>query len=106
MTEIAEWIVAAPADDVTEGEILGVTLGDREIALYRINGEFFATDNVCTHARAMLSDGWLEGDVVECPLHGGRFKVQTGEGLGAPIVCDLKTFPVRVRDGNIEIPGS
>jgi Rieske Fe-S protein len=49
-----------------------------------------------TSARMRRPCGWLDGDVIECPLHGGRFEVKTGKGLGAPITCDLKTFPVRI----------
>ena len=62
-----------------------------------------ATDNVCTHAFALLSDGWLDGEYVECPLHGGRFEVATGKAMGDPVVCDLRTFPVRVSGDDIEI---
>jgi nitrite reductase/ring-hydroxylating ferredoxin subunit len=66
--------------------------------LYRLedDGGVYAIDNVCTHALAYLSEGWLEGDVIECPLHGGCFNVRTGKGLGDPIEEDLKTYPIQV----------
>jgi nitrite reductase/ring-hydroxylating ferredoxin subunit len=51
----------------------------------------------------MLTDGFLDGDIVECPLHGGCFNVKTGEGQGAPVTEDIKTYPVRVVEGNIEV---
>jgi naphthalene 1,2-dioxygenase ferredoxin component len=97
------WVKAAAKSDVGEGEVIGATLGGKEIALYNIDGEIFATDNVCTHAFAMLSDGWLDGDVIECPLHGGRFEVKTGKGLGPPIPCDLKTYPTRLVGEDVEV---
>jgi nitrite reductase/ring-hydroxylating ferredoxin subunit len=50
-----------------------------------------------------LSDGWLEGDIIECPLHGGRFEPKTGKGLGAPITCDVTTLPVRIRGSEIQV---
>jgi nitrite reductase/ring-hydroxylating ferredoxin subunit len=50
-----------------------------------------------------LSDGWLDGDIIECPLHGGQFNVRTGQALGDPVTCDLRRFPTRVRDGRIEV---
>ena len=75
-------------------------LADR---VYNVAGEIFATDNICTHAFAMLTDGFLDGDVIECPLHGGCFKVKTGEGMGAPISENVKTYPVRMNGETIEI---
>jgi nitrite reductase/ring-hydroxylating ferredoxin subunit len=50
-----------------------------------------------------LSEGWLEGDQVECPLHGGRFEVATGKAMGDPVDCDLKTYPVRVSGEDVEV---
>lgn len=81
----------------------GATVGDQEIAVYNIDGEIYATDNLCTHAFAFLTDGWLDGDVIECPLHGGRFEVKTGKGLGPPIPCDVKTFLVRIVGDDIQV---
>jgi naphthalene 1,2-dioxygenase system ferredoxin subunit len=68
-----------------------------------VGGEVFATDNLCTHAQACLTDGTLAGEIVECPLHGGRFEVKSGRGLGPPVPCDLKTYPARVREGEIQL---
>jgi len=97
------WITVAPRDTLEPGRVTGVKAGDLDIALYNIDGEIFATDNICTHAQAVLSDGWLEGDVIECPLHGGRFEVKTGKGLGAPITCDLKTLAVRIEGDMVQV---
>jgi nitrite reductase/ring-hydroxylating ferredoxin subunit len=97
------WITVAEASAVTPGNMLGVKAGETDVALYNIDGQFYATHNICTHAHALLTDGWLEGDVVECPLHGGRFEIKTGKGLGAPITCDVKTVPVRVSGDKLQI---
>lgn len=97
------WITVAPRDTLEPGSVTGVKAGDFDIALYNIDGEIFATDNICTHAQAVLSDGWLEGDVIECPLHGGRFEVKTGKGLGPPITCDLKTLTVRIEGDMVQV---
>ena len=83
--------------------MLAVKFGGHDLALYEVSGAVYATDNLCTHAQAYLTDGTLEGDIVECPLHGGRFSVRSGAGLGPPIPCDLKTYPVRVVDEEIQI---
>jgi nitrite reductase/ring-hydroxylating ferredoxin subunit len=98
-----KWIAVGSPADLPEGSMKGIESGDLQIAVYNIEGEFFATDNICSHAFALLTDGFLDGDVVECPLHGGCFKVKTGEGMGAPISEDIKTFPVRVVGDTIEV---
>lgn len=78
------WITVAPRDTLEPGSVTGVKAGDFDIALYNIDGEIFATDNICTHAQAVLSDGWLEGDVIECPLHAGGLKSKPERDLVRP----------------------
>lgn len=97
------WVTVGKRSAINPGDVLGVTLGEREIALYNLDGEIYATDNLCTHAFALLSQGWLDGEVIECPLHGGRFEVKTGKGLGPPINDDLKTYPVRTVGDDIQV---
>jgi naphthalene 1,2-dioxygenase ferredoxin component len=103
MNDSGNWITIADRSAVALGSVIGVKAGDLDVALYNIAGKFYATHNMCTHAQALLSDGWLEGDIIECPLHGGRFEVKTGKGLGAPITCDLKTLPVRIEGDAIQV---
>jgi nitrite reductase/ring-hydroxylating ferredoxin subunit len=85
-------------DDFEENSVSQVTVGETRIALYRIAGdEFYATNDVCTHGQALLSEGWLTDDcAIECPLHGGCFDIRTGKGLGPPIEEDIRTYPVKV----------
>jgi naphthalene 1,2-dioxygenase ferredoxin component len=97
------WVRAAGRADLAEGEVIGVEVAGRQIALYDCDGTIYATDNICTHAYARLSDGWLTGTAIECPLHAARFDVRTGKVLAPPATEDLKTYPVRVTDGDIEI---
>jgi len=96
-------VTVASKEAIAEGEITGVSVGDEQIALYNLDGEIYATSNICTHAFALLSDGWLDGDQIECPLHAGRFEVKTGKGLGPPIPCDIKTYPVRVTGDEVQV---
>jgi nitrite reductase/ring-hydroxylating ferredoxin subunit len=103
MSSSENWIEVADLHGVKAGEIVGVKAGNLDVALYNIDGQIYATHNVCTHADALLSNGWLEGDVVECPLHGGRFEVKTGKGLGPPIDCDLTILPVRIEGNKIQV---
>jgi len=103
MSDTGKWITVAKRDAVKVGSVIGVKAGDLDVALYNIDGEIYATHNICTHAHAYLSDGWLEDDIIECPLHGGRFDAKTGKGLGAPIPCDVKTLPTRIEGSKIQV---
>ena len=97
------WVRVARRDELAQGEVIGVEVGGRSIAIYDCDGQLYATDNICTHAYACLSDGWLDGTVIECPLHAARFDVRTGAVLDPPATEDLKSYPVRVVEGEIEV---
>jgi naphthalene 1,2-dioxygenase system ferredoxin subunit len=101
--EGAVWVRAAARSDLAEGEVIGVEVAGHSIALYDADGNLFATDNICTHAYACLSDGWLDGEVIECPLHAARFDIRSGKVLDPPATEDLKTYPVRIVDGEIQV---
>ena len=73
------------------------------VALYNLDGEFYATSNICTHNIAILTEGYFEDDTVECPLHGGCFNVKTGEATHFPCEDPLDTFEVEVSDGAVFI---
>lgn len=97
------WVRILGRDDLPPGEMTGVEIGDTEIAVYNVDGTLFATDNICTHGFASLSDGYLEGDEIECPLHGGRFNVTNGEPTLEPAECPLRTFRVRLSGDDVEV---
>ena len=102
MSDERSWVALIPVDRLAPGEMAGVEVANGRLAVYNIDGAFHVTDNVCTHAFAILSDGWLEDGIIECPLHGGRFDVVTGEAVTEPARCPLKTYPARVRSGLVE----
>jgi nitrite reductase/ring-hydroxylating ferredoxin subunit len=102
--ETLRWMRIALVSEIEGQEAVPVEVEGRSIALFTLDGgELRATDNVCTHAYALLTDGWIEDGIVECPLHAGRFDVRTGCGLGAPISEDLKTYPIRVSGEEVQI---
>ena len=103
MVSEEEWVTVASRASLGDGDMLAADVGKLQVALYNVDGEIYATDNVCSHAFALLTDGWLDGDVIECPLHAGRFEVKTGKGLGPPIPCDIKTYPTRVVGDDIQL---
>src|ERR1700730_1952289 len=94
---------AASRSELTPGEVLGVEVAGHSIALYDVDGNVFATDNICTHAYACLSDGWLDGGVIECPLQAAFFDTRSGKVLAPPATEDLKTYPVRIVDDEIQV---
>ena len=101
--DAAGWVRVAGRGDLAEGEVLGVDAAGHSIALYNADGSFYATDNICTHAYACLSDGWLDGEVIECPLHAARFDIRTGKVLDPPATEDLKTYEVRLVGDEIQV---
>ena len=96
------WLDVAAAGELQSGARLCARVGGRDIAVFRLaNGELRACDNRCSHADASLSDGWLDGHVIECPLHGGRFDLDSGKAVGPPAGKPIEVFEVKVIDGRI-----
>ncbi len=95
------WIDVLALESMPEGDVTSVNVGGQEIALYEVEGEVFATDNFCTHGAARMSDGFLEGREIECPLHQGRFDVCTGKAMCAPLSQDIRVYPVRIENKRV-----
>ncbi|MGY2486039.1 non-heme iron oxygenase ferredoxin subunit [Cupriavidus sp. CP313] len=97
MTET--WIEAALLSNVPQDDVIAVGVQGQEIALYGVDGDVYATDNICTHGHARLCEGFLEGHEIECPLHQGRFDIRNGAAKCAPLTENIRTYPVRI-DGD------
>ncbi|HZZ63800.1 MAG TPA: MocE family 2Fe-2S type ferredoxin [Roseiarcus sp.] len=96
------WIDAGAADSIPPEDVKPFDHDGRYYALYRTaDDRYFATDGLCTHEYAELADGFVQGTIIECPLHNGRFDFVTGEAKGAPACVNLVTYPVKVEDGRI-----
>jgi len=93
------WTIATSLSEVPEGKALGVEVDGIHIALYNLDGKIYATHGICTHALALLSEGWIEDGKIECPLHQGQFDIRSGKALCSPVTKDLRTYAVRI-DGN------
>lgn len=90
--------------DVEPGGVTRVEVdGCPALAVFNIDGTIYATDDKCTHAQASLSEGSVEGDVVECPFHGGKFHIPTGEPRARPVKKQLRTYEVRIVGGEVMI---
>jgi nitrite reductase/ring-hydroxylating ferredoxin subunit len=94
------WARACKAD-LAAGECKGVVADGKPVAIFNIDGSFHATSNVCTHQFALLTEGYLDGCVIECPLHQGRFDVRTGVAEGDPVTRDIQVYPIRIEGGEV-----
>jgi 3-phenylpropionate/trans-cinnamate dioxygenase ferredoxin subunit len=98
----------AAAADVPPGTMRAFRHGEQHVAVYNVGGTLYATDNICSHEYAELADGWLDTDdcTVECPLHGSRFDLRTGQPLGLPAFRPIAVFPVQVEGDDllVELP--
>jgi 3-phenylpropionate/trans-cinnamate dioxygenase ferredoxin subunit len=100
----SRWVFACNADDIRLEDVRRWDFEGHSYAIFRsAKGEIFVTDNICTHQRAYLSGGFVEGHTVECPRHSGRFNYRTGEALGAPVCINLRTYEARVENGKVEV---
>ena len=75
---------------------LHVTVGEHEVAVFNLAGEFYAIDGICTHGAARLADGYVEGELIECPQHAGTFEIKTGKAVDYPCTVDVAHYPVKV----------
>jgi nitrite reductase/ring-hydroxylating ferredoxin subunit len=94
------WKHLCSASKLPDGEPLGFKVGNQRVALYKVNDHIYATDDVCSHAFALHSTGFLEGYVVECPLHGAMFDIRDGK-CSSRAYKDIRSFGVEIRDGEV-----
>lgn len=94
----------AKLSEIPAGEMKSVTVGTKTIALYHLsNGRVYASEAYCTHGHALLTEGYIEGEIVECPMHGGTFEIASGKAVGAPCTTALITYPVKVEGEQVLI---
>lgn len=90
-------------DQVAEGEAIRVEAEGLALAVFNLNGQFYVTDDQCTHGPGLLHEGYIDGDVVECNFHNGSFNIQTGEVVDPPCMVPVKTYPTSVEGGKVFI---
>jgi 3-phenylpropionate/trans-cinnamate dioxygenase ferredoxin subunit len=96
------WVEACAADDIDAEDVMRFDHAGRSFAIYRTDdGNYFASDGLCTHEKVHLAGGLVIGNIIECPKHNGRFDVRTGEAKGAPVCVNLATYPVKVEGGRV-----
>lgn len=95
------WLDVVAFDDVPEDDVLGVDAAGKDLALYSVDGQVYATDNICSHGHARLCDGFLEGFEIECPLHQGKFDIRDGRPTCEPVTVPVRTYPVKIEGGRV-----
>jgi nitrite reductase/ring-hydroxylating ferredoxin subunit len=103
MSSIAKRLDLCAASDVAPGTAFKVEIDDLALAVFNVDGEFFVTDDQCTHGPGSLSEGYIDGGVVECNFHNGQFDIRTGEVVSPPCMVSVKTYPVTIVDGRVTI---
>ncbi len=89
--------------DIPEGAGRMYDLGDRWVGVFKVDGELFAMDDICSHMEAYLHEGAMEGHEIECDAHGARFDVRSGAVVEGPAVVPLDTYPLRVTGDEFEV---
>jgi naphthalene 1,2-dioxygenase ferredoxin component len=97
----SSWVDVVGVDELPHDDVIGVEVAGRELAIYRIGEDVYASDNICTHAHARLCDGFLDGYSIECPLHQGKFDVREGRPLCDPVSVPLRTYPTKIENARV-----
>ncbi len=100
---MAKFVRVAKVAEVAEGSGTGVEVAGRRIALFKVGGEICALADECTHVGGPLSEGFLHGEEVECPWHGARFNLRTGEVTRPPAADPVACYRVRVAGDEVEV---
>ena len=100
---MSDWVKVGLTGEITPGRCKVVDVDEALVAVFNLDGHFFAIEDVCTHDGGELASGRLEGDQVICPRHGARFCVRTGAALSAPAYEPVHVFPLRIENGVVEV---
>ena len=100
---MSDWIDVSPQQEFADGDWRSLDVDGALIAVFNLDGEYFAIEDVCTHDGGILTGGALEGEEIVCPRHGARFSVRTGKVLAPPAYENVATFPVRIKGGMVQV---
>ncbi|HQU67465.1 MAG TPA: MocE family 2Fe-2S type ferredoxin [Albidovulum sp.] len=101
---MSNWIDACSTDEIDEEDVMRFDHDGRTFAIYHSpDGEFFATDGLCSHEKVHLAGGLVMDYMIECPKHNGQFDYRTGEAMRAPVCVNLRTYPVKVEGERVLI---
>jgi 3-phenylpropionate/trans-cinnamate dioxygenase ferredoxin component len=97
------WVDVAAENEIPPGAWRTIDVDGTDVAVFNLDGAYYAIEDVCTHDGGVLTGGKVDGDVIVCPRHGARFSIRTGEVLAPPAYEDVPTFPVRIEAGIVQV---
>ncbi len=100
---LCDYVEIGDSDEILNGDRLFIETDQQDIVIFRIAGELFAIDDICSHDDGPLGDGEIEDYQIVCPRHGARFDIRTGEVKSLPAIIDIPAYPVRESGGKIEL---
>jgi nitrite reductase/ring-hydroxylating ferredoxin subunit len=100
---MAQFIKVASADELAAGSAKHVEVNGKSIALFNLDGNYYAIGNDCTHKGGPLAEGYIEGESVTCPWHGAQFNIKTGAVEGPPAAKGVTKYNVRVQGNDVEV---
>ncbi|MDX1995991.1 MAG: non-heme iron oxygenase ferredoxin subunit [bacterium] len=100
---MSEFITVATTDELQPGERLVVEVNRKWVAVFNVDGQFYAIADVCTHDDGPLAEGNLHEYSIECPRHGAQFDIRTGKVLSPPALVDVPVYRVRVEGDAIQV---
>jgi 3-phenylpropionate/trans-cinnamate dioxygenase ferredoxin subunit len=100
---MSDWIDVIDASAMADGEHMVVDVDGTEVAIFKLYGQFYALEDVCTHDGAEIASGEIDGDEIICPRHGARFCIKTGAFKTAPAYENIDCFPIRIESGRVQI---
>ncbi len=103
---MSDWVDVIDQNALADGEHVIVDVDGTEVAIFKLDGEFYAIEDVCTHDGAEIASGELDGDEIICPRHGARFCVKTGEFRSPPAYENIACFPVKIENGRVKVRDS
>ena len=102
---MTDWVRVAAVDDIKPGDVIQVEVDEEPVVLANTGSEFLATTDICSHEYVLLHDGWLEGETIECPQHGSKFDMRTGEVLNPPATQPIPVYEVKVDGTDVYVRG-
>ena len=97
------WVTVARANEFAPGQWKSVDVDGAQVAVFNLEGQYYAIEDVCTHDGGQLTGGSIEGSEIVCPRHGARFCIKTGAALTAPAYEATAKFHVRIENGEVQV---
>lgn len=100
---MTDWIEVVAENALANGEHITVDVDGTQVAIFKLDNQFYAIEDICTHDGTEIASGELQGDEIICPRHGARFCIKTGAVKAAPAYEAISCFPIRIEEGKVQV---